>query len=84
MKRYESPPVKGWLDSKIPQNRERRRSSTAESTLRWQICKTGRSMYGSGFVVATEGNLSVRVDRDRILATPTGYAKDTLRLEACC
>src|SRR5262245_32170968 len=54
------------------------RSSTVESKLRRQICKTGRSMYGSGLVVATEGNLSVRVDDDRILVTPTGVCKGHL------
>ena len=54
------------------------RRSTVESQLRRQICKTGRSMYGSGLVVATEGNLSVRVDDDRILVTPTGVCKGHL------
>jgi hypothetical protein len=70
MKRYESPAAKGWLDDAVRQNRGRPRSATVEGKLRRQICKTGRRMYGSGLVVATEGNLSVRVDRDRILVTP--------------
>lgn len=49
-----------------------------ESELRKQICKVGRSMYGRGFVVACQGNLSVRVDQDRILVTPAGACKGHL------
>jgi L-fuculose-phosphate aldolase len=35
-------------------------------------------MYRRGFVVACEGNLSVRLDSDRILLTPTGVCKGHL------
>ncbi len=49
-----------------------------ERDLRRQICKTGRKMYAHGFVVACEGNLSVRLDRDRILVTPAGACKGHL------
>jgi L-fuculose-phosphate aldolase len=49
-----------------------------ESELRRQICKVGRSMYVSGFVVACQGNLSVRVDQDRILVTPARVCKGHL------
>ena len=53
----------------------------SERELRRQICKTGRKMYAHGFVVACEGNLSVRLDRDRILVTPAGACKGHLRPE---
>jgi L-fuculose-phosphate aldolase len=49
-----------------------------ERELRRQVCKTGRKMYAHGFVVACEGNLSVRLDRDRILVTPAGACKGYL------
>jgi L-fuculose-phosphate aldolase len=49
-----------------------------ERELRCQICKTGRQMYAHGFVVACEGNLSARLDRDRILVTPAGACKGFL------
>jgi len=49
-----------------------------ERELRRQICKTGQKMYAHGFVVACEGNLSVRLDRDRILVTPAGACKGHL------
>src|SRR6266481_1022255 len=50
----------------------------SERELRRQICKTGRKMYAYGFVVACEGNISVRLDRDRILVTPAGKGKGHL------
>jgi L-fuculose-phosphate aldolase len=49
-----------------------------ERDLRRQICKTGRKMYSHGFVVACEGNLSVRFDENRILVTPAGACKGYL------
>ena len=52
-----------------------------ESELRRQICKAGRSMYEKGFVVACEGNLSVRVDYNHILVTPAGVCKGHLALQ---
>lgn len=52
-----------------------------ERYLRRQICKTGRKMYAHGFVVACEGNISVRLDRDRILVTPAGACKGYLAPE---
>jgi L-fuculose-phosphate aldolase len=43
-----------------------------------EICKVGRWMYRQGFVVASEGNLSVRLDAERILVTPAGACKGRL------
>lgn len=51
---------------------------TLEDELRCQICEIGRSMYRSGLVVAREGNLSARLDQDRILVTPAGVCKGEL------
>jgi L-fuculose-phosphate aldolase len=52
-----------------------------EEDHRREICKIGRRMYRNGFVVACEGNLSVRLDIDRILITPTGVYKGHLAPE---
>ena len=49
-----------------------------DSKYRREICKVGRWMYRHGFVVASEGNLSVRLDVDRILVTPAGTCKGRL------
>jgi L-fuculose-phosphate aldolase len=54
------------------------RQFETERDLRRQICKTGREMYAHGFVVACEGNVSVRLDQDRILVTPAGACKGYL------
>lgn len=48
---------------------------------RRQICKVGRWMYSRGYVVASQGNLSVRLGDDRILVTPSGACKGRLKLE---
>jgi len=39
----------------------------------------GKMLYDRGYVAATDGNLSVRLDNERILATPTSMSKGFLR-----
>ncbi len=51
---------------------------TKEQMLRKQMVEVGRRMYRQGLVVATEGNLSVRVAPRRALMTPTGAWKGFL------
>jgi len=53
--------------------------STTEKQHRRQICRIGRWMYTRGYVVANEGNLSVRLEEDRILVTPSGTCKGRLK-----
>ena len=43
---------------------------TPEAALREEICRVGRSLYERGYVHATAGNISVRLD-DGFLITPT-------------
>jgi len=49
-----------------------------EETHRLEICVAGRWMYERGLICACEGNLSVRLDDDRILTTPTCMNKGML------
>ncbi|HKW55846.1 MAG TPA: class II aldolase/adducin family protein [Candidatus Acidoferrum sp.] len=49
-----------------------------EAEHRHDICVAGKWMYERGFIVACEGNLSVRLDEDRILTTPTCMNKGML------
>src|SRR5208337_4393836 len=42
---------------------------------RLAIVQFGRMLYENGFVAATDGNLSVRLDEERILVTPTCLSK---------
>lgn len=39
------------------------------------ICSAGRWLLERGFIVATDGNISVRLDSHRILTSPTGICK---------
>ena len=47
---------------------------------RTQLITTGQKMYQRELVVATEGNLSLRLDEARILATPSGLCKGEMAL----
>ncbi|MFQ5978299.1 MAG: class II aldolase/adducin family protein [Candidatus Heimdallarchaeota archaeon] len=44
-------------------------------TLREEILHIGRRMYERGFVASNDGNISVRLDKDEFLITPTGVSK---------
>lgn len=46
-----------------------------EQTARRTIVEIGRLMYERGYVVSSDGNLSVRLDDGRIVATPTQVCK---------
>ncbi|MGQ9731075.1 MAG: class II aldolase/adducin family protein [Candidatus Zipacnadales bacterium] len=46
-----------------------------EEQLRRDLCEIGRRLWIQGLVAATEGNFSVRLSSDRLLATPTGVNK---------
>ena len=43
--------------------------------LRIEICDVGRRVYERGYVAANDGNISARLQEDRILCTPTGVSK---------
>ncbi|WP_354324879.1 class II aldolase/adducin family protein [Variovorax atrisoli] len=44
---------------------------TAENQAREEICRVGRSLFERGYVHATAGNISVRLDDGGFLITPT-------------
>jgi L-fuculose-phosphate aldolase len=56
-------------------------SSKSEDQHRLDLCVAGRWMYERGYIVACEGNLSVRLDEDRVLTTPTCMNKGMLAPE---
>jgi L-fuculose-phosphate aldolase len=43
--------------------------------IRRDIVRFGEMLHSLGFIAATDGNLSVRLDENRILVTPTGMSK---------
>ncbi len=46
-----------------------------ERELRDDIIQIGRLVYEKGWVAANDGNISVRLDQERLLCTPTGVSK---------
>ena len=52
---------------------------SAERKHREEIVRYGRMLHERGFVAAMDGNLSVRLDRERILVTPTCVSKGAMR-----
>lgn len=55
--------------------------AAAETHLRDELVRFGKMLHAQGFVAATDGNLSVRLDRERILVTPTGFSKAMMNAE---
>ena len=51
----------------------------SEHQSRREIVQLGRMLHERGFIAATDGNLSVRLDERRILITPTGMSKGAMR-----
>jgi L-fuculose-phosphate aldolase len=51
----------------------------SERQYRLAIVQFGRLLHENGFVAATDGNLSVRLDKDRLLITPTCMSKRMMR-----
>jgi L-fuculose-phosphate aldolase len=49
------------------------------SQSRREIVHIGKELYEKRYIVACDGNLSVRLDQDRILATPTEMSKGAMR-----
>jgi L-fuculose-phosphate aldolase len=52
-----------------------------EQQCREEIVRVGRMMYERGWIASTDGNISVRLDGARILATPTGICKGAMTPE---
>jgi L-fuculose-phosphate aldolase len=52
-----------------------------EDQLREEILHVGRMMFEKGWIAANDGNITARLDDERILATPTGVSKGLMRAE---
>jgi len=55
---------------------KRNKVSYDEQTARREIVKIGNLLYERSYVVSSDGNVSVRLDDGRIVATPTMICKD--------
>jgi len=52
---------------------------TRSEKYRQAICEIGRKVYSAGYVAANDGNISVRLDDETVLITPTGVSKGAMR-----
>jgi len=50
-----------------------------EREYREDICQIGRMVFQKGWVASNDGNITIRLDADRILATPTGVCKGMMQ-----
>lgn len=57
---------------------------TREAGLRADLVEAGRLLAQLGFLPATDGNLSVRLETGRLLVTPAGVRKGALHPDALC
>ncbi len=49
--------------------------------LREEIVGVGKRIYDRGFVASNDGNISARIDEERVLITPTGMSKGFIETE---
>ena len=52
-----------------------------ETQLRTSIVEIGKCIWGKGWVAANDGNISIRLDADRVLCTPTGVSKGMMHVD---
>jgi len=53
----------------------------SEQEHREEIVRVGRLMFEKGWIAANDGNITVRLDSERLLATPRGVSKGMLKPE---
>ena len=58
--------------------------TTSEREYREVICEVGRRLYNKGFAAANDGNISIRLNRNEILCTPTGVSKGYMKPDDLC
>jgi len=50
-------------------------------SLKKEIVEVGQRIYNRGYVASNDGNISVRLDENRVLITPTGVSKGFMKPE---
>lgn len=51
------------------------------NSLKKEIVEVGKRVYARGYVASNDGNISARLDGDRILITPTGVSKGFMSVD---
>lgn len=52
-----------------------------EEQLREEIVRVGRLVFEKGWIAANDGNITARLDEERLVATPTGICKGMMKPE---
>jgi L-fuculose-phosphate aldolase len=52
--------------------------------LKQEICEIGQRLYQRGFAAANDGNISFRIDENRVLCTPTMISKGFMKPDDLC
>ena len=55
-----------------------------ELEIKQQICEIGKRIYDKGMVAANDGNISVKLNDNEFLCTPTGVSKGFMTPEYIC
>jgi L-fuculose-phosphate aldolase len=56
----------------------------AEYEIKKMICEIGKRIYNSGFVAANDGNITVKINDNELLSTPTGVSKGFMTPDMIC
>jgi L-fuculose-phosphate aldolase len=59
-------------------------ASQTEAQIRADIVEVGRRLYARGYTASNDGNISVRLDGDRLLMTPTSVCKGFMTVDMMC
>ena len=59
-------------------------ATPTEAQLRADIVEVGRRLYARGYTASNDGNISVRLDAERLLMTPTSVCKGFMSVEMMC
>lgn len=62
----------------------RRRITMNEYEIKKEICEIGRRIYNKGMVAANDGNISVKLNENEFLCTPTGVSKGFMTPDYIC
>ena len=55
-----------------------------EYEIKKQICEIGKRIYNRGMVASNDGNISVKLNANEVLCTPTGVSKGFMTPEYIC
>lgn len=56
----------------------------SEYEIKKMICEIGKRVYNNGFVAANDGNISVKLNENEFLFTPTGVSKGFMTPDMIC